>query len=71
MRPETVSEPVPAQFAGSIFDLEPGATWEIELHAVDPDGLDETRTVEAVTRPVPVEPLHPRAVAAGTTAAST
>jgi hypothetical protein len=62
VRPDTVSEPVPAQFAGSIFDLEPGATWEIELHAVDPDGLDETRAVQAMTRPVPADPAHPRTV---------
>ena len=62
--PETVSEPVPAQFAGSVFDLEPGTSYEIELHAVDPDGLDETRTAEAATRPVPpAEPAHPREVA--------
>jgi hypothetical protein len=62
--PDTVSEVVPAQFAGSVFDLDPGTTWQVELHAVDPDGLDETRSVEAVTRPVPVaDPAHPRAVA--------
>ena len=64
VHPETVSETVPAQFAGSVFDLEPGTTYEIELHALDPDGLDERRTVEAVTRPLPpVEPAHPRQVA--------
>jgi MYXO-CTERM domain-containing protein len=66
VRPETVSEPVPGQFAGSLFDLSPGTSYQIELHAVDPDGLDETRTVEATTRPVPAaEPAHPRAVAVG------
>src|SRR5438093_971439 len=29
---------VPTQFAGSIFDLRPATTYEIELHAVDTDG---------------------------------
>src|SRR5262245_17407387 len=29
---------VPPQFAGSIFDLMPDTTYDIELHAVDPDG---------------------------------
>jgi len=68
VRPETVSEPVPAQFAGSVFDLEPGTTYEIELHALDPDGLDERRTAQAVTRPVPpAEPAHPREVAVADT----
>lgn len=66
VRPETVSEPVAAQFAGSAFDLAPGTDYEVELHAVDPDGLDDTRTVDATTRPVPAaEPAHPRAVAVG------
>ena len=42
----------------------PGTTYEIELHAVDPDGLDETRTVRRRPRPVPpAEPAQPRAVA--------
>lgn len=64
VRPETVSEPVSPQFAGSVFDLAPGTRYQVELHAVDPDGLDETRMVEAETRPVPVaEPAHPREVA--------
>jgi len=64
--PSTVSgfESKP-QFAGSIFDLLPGTTYEIELHAVDPDGLDWTRILVAATRPVPAEaPLHPASVTA-------
>src|SRR4051812_5157653 len=45
---------VPAQFAGSIFDLSPGTTYEIELHATDPDGaFDQTLTLQGATRPVP------------------
>jgi hypothetical protein len=64
VRPETVSEPVRPQFAGSLFDLAPGTSYELELHAVDPDGLDEVRGVEAVTRQVPLaEPAHPRPIA--------
>jgi len=66
VRPERVSEPVAAQFAGSLFDLAPGTRYEVELHAVDPDGLDDTRTVEVATRPLPPsDPAHPRQVAVG------
>src|SRR5215218_6866795 len=37
--PETVTGlTVPEQFAGSIFDLEPGTTYMVELVATDPDG---------------------------------
>jgi hypothetical protein len=64
VRPETVSEPVAEQFAGSLFDLAPGARYQVELHAVDPDGVDEIRTVEVVTRPLPAaDPAHPRQIA--------
>jgi MYXO-CTERM domain-containing protein len=44
---------IPAQFAGSIVELQPATTYEIELHAVDPDGTDQTLTVSGTTRPVP------------------
>jgi uncharacterized membrane protein YgcG len=58
--PETVSIAVPQQLAGSVFDLKPGTDYEIELHAVDPDGgVDEIKVVTASTRPVP--PLTPKA----------
>jgi len=50
--PDTVS--IPAQFAGSVFDLAPDTEYELELHAIDPDGLDETRTITGRTRPVPL-----------------
>ena len=54
VRPELVTGiSVPQQFAGSVFDLRPDTDHEIELHAVDPDGIDETWTVTARTRPVP------------------
>ena len=39
--------------AGSLFDLMPGTTYEIELTLVDPDGGGETRTMTASTRAVP------------------
>src|SRR6266851_2511754 len=54
---------VPDQFAGSIFELAPGTTYDIELHATDPDGsVDQTMVVSATLRAVPpADPLHPRA----------
>ncbi|UQA58305.1 chondroitinase-B domain-containing protein [Polyangium aurulentum] len=62
--PDTVSLPIAQQFAGSIFDLEPGKNYEIELHMLDPDGVDETQTVIAKTREIPrFEPQTPNAVA--------
>lgn len=39
--------------SGSLFDLVPGTTWEIELTLTDPDGGDATRTVTATTRQLP------------------
>ena len=65
VRPELVTGlVVPQQFAGSVFDLRPDTDHEIELHAVDPDGLDETWTVMARTRPVPrAEPAQANQVA--------
>jgi hypothetical protein len=45
----------PRMFAGSIFDLEPGAEYECRLLMRDPDGVsgDAERIVRARTRPVP------------------
>jgi hypothetical protein len=64
VRPETVSgRTVPAQFAGTIFDLAPGSTYELELIATDPDGGSETRMVTATTRAPPADPQTPRVVA--------
>jgi hypothetical protein len=52
------------EFAGSIFDLAPGTSYDIELTAHDPDGGDQTVTIMGTTRPVPAtDPTHPRAVA--------
>jgi MYXO-CTERM domain-containing protein len=40
--------------AGSLFDLDPGKTYEIELTLTDPDGGGTTTTTTAATRPIPV-----------------
>ena len=42
-------------FAGSIFDLEPGTTYECRLLLQDPDGVDGAteKMIEFTTRPVP------------------
>ncbi len=65
VRPETVPPgwtPQP-QFAGSVFDLSPSTPYEIELHAIDPDGaVDQTITIMGRTRAVPTDPKTPRAV---------
>ncbi|MDP2274343.1 MAG: right-handed parallel beta-helix repeat-containing protein [Archangium sp.] len=42
--------------AGSVFDLTPGTTYELELSLVDPDGGSTTQVVTATTR---VEPQTP------------
>jgi len=58
---------VDPQFSGSIFDLLPGTTYEIELHAVDPDGVDQIFSLTAVTRAVPGDPASPQVRLAITT----
>lgn len=45
--------------AGSIFGLEPGTTYDIELALVDPDGGDTTQTITATTRALPTDPPSP------------
>jgi MYXO-CTERM domain-containing protein len=40
--------------AGSLLDLDPGKTYEIELTLSDPDGGATTTTTTASTRPIPV-----------------
>lgn len=63
VHPEEISVSVPEQFAGSIFDLAPGTTYEIELHFIDPEGLDQTETLSATTRVLPAaEPATPSIV---------
>lgn len=67
VKPETVaagSPPIAEQFAGSILDLRPATSYEIELHATDADGpVDETVTINGTTRAVPADPVAPLAVA--------
>jgi hypothetical protein len=41
------------KFAGSIFDVEPGMTYEVELTLTDPDGGSTTTTGQVTTRAVP------------------
>src|SRR5438105_3140132 len=52
------------QFAGSIFDLTPDTSYDVELHAVDADGpVDTTLMLTTRTRPVPAaEPTTPHVV---------
>jgi MYXO-CTERM domain-containing protein len=58
-----VGRTVAPQFAGSIFDLRPGTSYEVEVHATDPDGpVDQVLTLPIQTRPVPSDPVAPRAV---------
>ncbi len=66
VHPESVANwSIAPQFAGSIFDLRPGTSYEIELHATDPDGpVDNTFTLTATTRAVPADPPTPRLRAA-------
>ena len=55
VHPESVvGRSVPEQFAGSIFELTPGATYDVELHATDPDGpVDQVVSLSATLRTVP------------------
>src|SRR5690349_3241987 len=55
---------VTPQFAGSIFDLEPDTSYDIELHATDADGsVDMTIPLTGKTRAMPADPAQPHAVA--------
>ena len=71
VHPETITVAVPQQFAGSIFDLVPGTTYDIEIHATDVDGaVDITRSLTATTRAVPrTDPAAPRFIPVQTAAA--
>jgi hypothetical protein len=42
-----------SRHSGSVFDLQPGTTYELELTLTDPDGGATTRTVSGTTRAVP------------------
>src|SRR6266478_5170891 len=53
----TTSYTLQPQFAGSIFDLRPSTSYDIELHATDADGpVDRTFTLTATTRGIPADP---------------
>ncbi|HZR81838.1 MAG TPA: hypothetical protein VFD92_12130 [Candidatus Binatia bacterium] len=72
VRPEhVVGRIVQPQFAGSIFDLAPATTYDIELHATDPDGgVDQTIALAGTTRAIPAaNPENPTHHAASSAAA--
>ncbi len=51
------------EFAGSIFNLAPATTYDIQLTAHDPDGGDQTTTLSATTRAIPAnDPASPHVV---------
>ncbi len=58
---DVVGRVVAEQFAGSIFDLTPATTYDIELRATDPDGpVDQTVVTTTTTRAVPAaDPQNP------------
>jgi hypothetical protein len=59
----TTSWTVAPQFAGSVFDLRPNTSYDVELHVVDSDGpVDQIFTLTTTTRPVPADPINPRVV---------
>ncbi|MCZ6675712.1 MAG: immunoglobulin domain-containing protein, partial [Candidatus Poribacteria bacterium] len=64
VRPETVSgASVIEQFAGSIFDLEPGTSYDVRVFIIDPDGGDTTQTATLSTYPLPLDnPTNPNIV---------
>jgi hypothetical protein len=70
VHPEVVTGwKVEPQFGGSIFDLRPATEYEIELHAVDPDGpVDQVFRLAAATRAVPGDPAAPNQRPVATTA---
>jgi len=49
--------------SGSLFGLEPGTQYEIELTLADPDGGDATETLTATTRSLPQIPADGREIA--------
>ena len=52
----------PNKLAGSLFGLEPGTDYDIELTLSDPDGGAATETLHVSTRPVPVIPANAREI---------
>ncbi|HUQ90113.1 MAG TPA: hypothetical protein VM120_00445 [Bryobacteraceae bacterium] len=64
VHPESIGfNTVAPHFAGSILDLRPATTYDVELRVTDIDtSLDQTFTLTAATRPVPGYPATPRQV---------
>jgi hypothetical protein len=57
------------QFSGSVFDLRPNTTYDVELRARDADGsVDQVFTLTATTRTMPADAVSPRTVSVSTTA---
>lgn len=71
VRPEdVVGRTVPRQFAGSLFDLAPATTYDVELRALDPDGpVDQVIALQGTTRDVPRDPASPALVPVASAAA--
>jgi len=71
VRPETVAARVlPQQFAGSVFDLRPGNTYELEIQVQDVDGpVNQTIVVTSTTRTIPTGPVTPRNISVSSVAA--
>lgn len=64
VHPEDVpTRAVPPSFAGSVFGLRPATDYDLQLHALDPDGVDQYWTIRATTAAVPADPMTPHAVA--------
>src|SRR3990172_12091719 len=68
VRPEYLSTedvspfPIGQQFAGSIFDLDPGTTYDVQLTVTDPDGGGTVINTQGTTRAVPpANPITPNA----------
>jgi hypothetical protein len=70
VHPETIAgRTVAPQFAGSILDLRPATTYEIELRIIDPDGpVDQKLSLTGTTRLIPGDPSTPRLRNVSTTA---
>ncbi len=67
--PENFGLPRPVeQFAGSVFDLEPGTAYDVRLQINDPDGSSEQQIIAASTQALPVDaPQTARLVAVAST----
>ncbi|MBT6145539.1 MAG: hypothetical protein HOH74_08930 [Gemmatimonadetes bacterium] len=53
----TVADRAYNMLAGSLFFLDPGTSYDVELTLADPDGGQDRRVIELSTRPEPVLPV--------------